>query len=389
MKRLVLIVLDSLGVGAMPDAKAFGDSMEVHTLRHALSCRQDTKDLPNLRELGLLSFQDHLPQYQGPALCLALPELSQGKDTVVGHWELMGVVSTSPFPVYPQGFPEDVTGLIEDIFGKAPLGNMAASGTTIISDLGPRHLETQAPILYTSSDSVLQIAFHEDLMAPTTLHQKCRMIRKALMDGPHRVNRVIARPFLGDQKNGFYRTERRKDFTIPVPEDNLLSDLRKRKIPMHALGKIQEIFSNIPFTTSLKLANNRDHIQGLLDLLEDDAQGLIFLNLLDFDSLYGHRRDCLGYGQSLEDFDRDLEKIIDRLEEGEGLILTADHGCDPLAPGSDHTREYVPFIFYVKGKNYPGYQGIGQSFADCGATVADWFGIGWNNRPGRSHYPQS
>lgn len=384
MKRLILLVCDSLGIGALPDAEAFGDSPQVHTLRSVLSCREGEEALPQLANLGVLALAETQPSYLGPALTAKLPELSQGKDTVVGHWEMAGHVSHDPFPVYPQGFPPEVTDLVTEVFGQAPLGNRPASGTQIIQELGPLHLQTGAPILYTSSDSVLQIAAHEAVIAPDLLHQHCQTIRQALLHGPHRVNRIIARPFVGSSQEGFTRTNRRKDFTIPIPAGHLLDELKAAGIPIHAVGKIKDIFPNVAFDSTYKGSSNEDHMQALMDLLSGESHGLIFVNLLDFDSLYGHRRDCQGYARSLVALDRALGPLLASLKEDDALILTADHGNDPLAPGSDHTREYVPFVMTQKGRQWPGYHGLGTSFADVGATIAHWFGLAWQGRPGQS-----
>lgn len=377
MSKVVFIVLDSLGIGAMPDAEAFHDCMTCNTLANVSQCHPAQNPFPHIKALGFLGLLSSSPVIQSQAYLAKLTEQSQGKDTVVGHWELCGVISDNPFPVYPEGFPPEVCALVANIFGKPPIGNIPVSGTTIINTLGEDHLATGAPILYTSSDSVLQIAYHEDLLAPALLHEKCAHIRQALMQGPHRVNRVIARPFIGKKNGDFTRTENRKDFTIPIPEANLLHDLLRHQIPVHAIGKIKDIFPNVPFTQAHRAKNNQEGIDAILKTLAQIDHGLIFANLVDFDMLYGHRRDCIGYAQALAAFDAQLPAIIAELNEKDLLVLTADHGCDPTTAGSDHTREYVPLVLY--SPHWPekdnAYLGIRPTFADCAATIASFFKI--------------
>lgn len=381
MGNVILIVLDSLGIGAMPDAKAFGDSLDANTLAHVLACSEGFDLYPNLTDLGLFDLLNEQPQGRPNTLTAKMKEKSKGKDTIVGHWELCGIISDRAFPVYPNGFPSEVIKLIETVFKQKPLGNYSASGTEIINQLGDEHLKTGAPILYTSSDSVLQIAAHEAILSPSALHEGCEKVYQGLTNSENRVARVIARPFTGDYNGNFVRTKNRKDFTVPTPKDNLLTVLLENGINIHAIGKIQDIFSNITFTTSVKTADNQDGLSQLKSQMKTcPRNSLIFCNLVDFDMLYGHRRDCPGYAKALEAFDDSLPEILGLLQDEDLLIITADHGCDPRHRGSDHTREYVPLILYQKkliGKG--AYIGVTNSFSTCAAYIANFFSIDKKN----------
>jgi phosphopentomutase len=341
--RVVAIVIDSGGVGALADADTYGDAPGADTIGN-VARRLGSLALPNLARLGLGSLTE-IPGVQAvanPAASVArLRERSRGKDTITGHWEMMGVVTEVPFPTYPSGFPAEVIERFTRITGKLPLGNVPASGTEIIEELGAAHMESGRPILYTSADSVFQIAAHEEVVPPEQLYEWSARAREMLRP-PHNVNRVIARPFLG-RPGAFWRTPNRRDYAIEPPP-NLLDELRAGDIEVHAVGKISDIYCGRAIATSTRAAGNREAMEKTFELLEQVDHGFIFTNLNDFDSKYGHRRDVRGYGNALEELDTLIPHLESRLQPQDELILTADHGCDPTAPGSDHTREYVPFV---------------------------------------------
>jgi phosphopentomutase len=343
MKRVVAIVIDSGGVGALPDAAAYGDGPQSNTIGNVARALGSLR-LPNLERLGLglLTRIAGVERVGNPRARVArLRERSRGKDTITGHWEMMGIVTEDPFPTYPDGFPGDLIEAFARITGKPPLGNKPASGTEIIEELGEMHLQSGRPILYTSADSVFQIAAHEGVVPLETLYAWSEQAREMLR-APHAVNRVIARPFVG-KPGAFERTPNRRDYAIEPPP-NLLDELRSGDIAVHAVGKIGDIYCGRAISTSVRVADNRDAVEKTCTLLENVEHGFIFANLNDFDSKYGHRRDVRGYGRALEELDEMLPRIQSRLRSGDEMILTADHGCDPTAPGSDHTREFVPFL---------------------------------------------
>jgi phosphopentomutase len=343
MTRVVAIVIDSGGVGALPDAHRYGDAPGANTIGN-VARRLGALRLPNLERLGLgllTEIAGVAPVAQPRARVARLRERSRGKDTITGHWEMMGIFTSVPFPTYSDGFPPDVVEAFALITGKLPLGNKTASGTEIIAELGTAHLESGRPILYTSADSVFQIAAHEEIVPLPVLYEWCLKAREMLRP-PHGVNRVIARPFLG-KPGAFRRTPNRRDYAIEPPP-NLLDELQTGDIEVHAVGKICDIYCGRAVSSSVRVTDNRDAMERTFELLEKVDRGFIFTNLNDFDSKYGHRRDVRGYGESLEELDAMLPGLEGRLRPGDEVILTADHGCDPTAPGSDHTREYVPFI---------------------------------------------
>jgi phosphopentomutase len=343
MARVVVIVIDSGGIGALADAAQYGDAPGANTIVN-VARRLGALRLPNLERwgLGLLADIPGVAAVELPRANVArLRERSYGKDTITGHWEMMGVVTDVPFPTYPNGFPIEVIEAFTRIVGSAPLGNKPASGTQIIEELGAEHLETGRPILYTSADSVFQIAAHEAIVPPAGLYDWSRQAR-AMLVPPHEVNRVIARPFVG-KPGAFRRTPNRRDYAIEPPP-NLLDQLQTGYIEVHAVGKISDIYCGRGISSSVRAADNRDAIEKTFELLERVDHGFIFTNLNDFDSKYGHRRDVRGYGAALEELDVMLPGLEARLRPGDEVMLTADHGCDPTAPGSDHTREYVPFL---------------------------------------------
>jgi phosphopentomutase len=345
MTRVVAIVIDSGGIGALPDAPDYGDLPSVNTLGNTAQ-KLGALHLPNLERMGLgrlTAIAGVRAAVQPQARIARLRERSAGKDTITGHWEMMGILTSHAFPTYPQGFPPEVVDAFTSITGKSPLGNTTASGTEVIEALGPAHLESGRPILYTSADSVFQVAAHEEVVPLKTLYAWCEDAR-AMLRPPHNVNRVIARPFAG-APGAFRRTPNRRDYAIEPPP-NLLDELHAGEIEIHAVGKIGDIYCGRGITSSIRVADNRDAMERTFELLETVDHGFIFTNLNDFDSKYGHRRDVRGYGRALEELDAMLPALHDGLRDGDELIITADHGCDPTAPGSDHTREYVPFIHF-------------------------------------------
>lgn len=390
-RRCTVIVLDSLGVGALPDAHRYGDS-SANTLRHI---RERTRvRLPNLAALGLWQAAG-LPQVEDARASLdaawgRLAEVSAGKDTTTGHWELAGIVTRDPFPVYPRGFPPEVMEPFSKAIGRGVLGNKPASGTEIIGELGPEHMRTGKPIVYTSADSVFQVAAHVAVVPIETLYEWCRIARE-ILKGPHAVARVIARPFKG-HPGSFIRTEGRRDFSLPPPEATLLDYVQQAGLQVVAIGKISDIFAGRGITQALPAKGNQAVVDQVLTTLERDGAGLLFANCVDFDQLYGHRRDPEGYAQALQEFDSRLPEIRGRMGPGDLLIITADHGCDPLHSGTDHTREYVPALLLGgdRGSLYvrPGSTfGVRPTFADIAATVAEYLGVSYK-ASGSSFWPE-
>ncbi len=374
IKRVVIIVLDSLGLGALPDAEKYGDA-GAHTLGHIDRKLAGIK-LPNLAALGLGNIDDFvgIKPVATPMGCYGkLAITSWGKDTNIGHWELAGLVQTKPFPTYPDGFPAEVIEAFSRAIGRSVLGNIPASGTEIIEELGAEHLRTGYPIVYTSADSVFQIAAHEELVPPTELYRICRIARQLLVS-PHNVLRVIARPFIG-QPGSFKRTAGRRDFALPPPGDTLLDRLHKAEIKVTGIGKIGDIFSQRGISESRHTESNQDGMQKIIGALKQLKTGMIFANLVDFDMLYGHRNDVAGYARALQEFDEWLPRLINNLGEQDLLIITSDHGCDPTTPGTDHTREYALLLVYGAGIKSGVDLGTGGSLADVGQSVAEALGI--------------
>jgi phosphopentomutase len=371
--RITLLVMDSVGIGAMPDAAAWGDA-GADTLGHILA--MERPHLPELQKLGLGNIRSlpNLSPAQTPAASFGKAAIfSNGKDTTVGHWEMTGVVTAQPFPTYPHGFPESILEPFRNAIGRDVLGNKAASGTDIIRELGAEHLRTGNPIVYTSADSVFQIAAHEDVIPLEELYRICKIAR-AILDGPNRVARVIARPFIGEPGR-FQRTENRKDFAIQPPGKTLLDHLKKAGIATVGIGKVPSIFDFRGFTDRVEAHDNTSVIDQTIRELRQPGEGLVFANLGDFDMLWGHRRDSRAYARGLEYFDSRIPDILEALNDQDCLILTADHGCDPTAPGSDHTREYVPVLVYGKGLKGGVNLGVRSSLADIGQTIAANFAL--------------
>jgi phosphopentomutase len=372
--RIVLIVLDGAGIGAMPDAPEWGDAGS-DTLGHILDSR--VVSLPNLQRYGLGNVRAlaNVPPLDQPIGSFGRCALqSNGKDTTTGHWEMAGIILEQAFPTYPDGFPPAILDrFIKETGVPGILGNFAASGTEIIKDLGAEHVASGKPIVYTSADSVFQIAAHEEVIPLPRLYQICETARR-ILDGEHQVGRVIARPFLGEPGN-FYRTENRHDYAVPPPRTNLLPALKDEDLAVVCIGKIASIYDSLGVTEDLSAKNNQQSIDQTIHALEQDSRGLIFSNLVDFDMLYGHRRDTEGYAQALEHFDSSLPHIEAAMRAGDLMIITADHGNDPTFPGTDHTREYAPLLVYGKGAR-PGIDlGTRGSLADIGQTVAENFGL--------------
>jgi phosphopentomutase len=373
--RICLIVLDSAGIGEMPDAAAWGDA-GADTLGHILASRK--VDLPNLQKLGLGNIRPlaGLPAVENPIGSYGKCTLkSNGKDTTTGHWEMAGIILEKAFPTFPDGFPPEI---IDEFVAKAKvpgvLGNVPASGTEIIKSLGEEHVRSGKPIVYTSADSVFQIAAHEEIIPVERLYEICEIARD-ILDGDAKVGRVIARPFVGTVADNFTRTENRHDYAVPPPNENLLPLLSSNGLDVVCIGKIASIYDSVGVTQDLTAKNNDQAIDQTINALNAESRGLIFSNLVDFDMLYGHRRDTEGYARALEHFDARLPEIFDAMRNNDLLIITADHGNDPTAPGSDHTREYAPLLVYGKNAK-PGVSlGTRGSLADIGQTVAENFGV--------------
>ncbi len=374
VKRVVLITLDGVGVGALPDAHNFGDE-GANTLLHVAQ-RCGGLNLPNLEKLGLgniLQLPGVAPQKEAGAACGSMQELSIGKDTTTGHWELTGVIQSEPLPTHPQGFPEEIIQAFERETGLRPLGNRAASGTDILRELGEEHLRSGRPIVYTSADSVFQIAAHEEVIPVERLYEICRIARRIL--NPYRVGRVIARPFSGTCAEDFCRTSRRHDFSLPPTSSTVLDLLVDSGLPVFGVGKIRDIFAGQGITDYVYSESNADGMAKTLAALGKVQRGLVFTNLVDFDMLFGHRLDPEGFGAALEEFDRWLPQLMDRLEPHDLLLITADHGCDPTTAGTDHSREHIPVLAWHRQQK-PGVDlGVRESFADVAATIAEWFDL--------------
>ena len=383
-QRVVLIVLDGVGVGALPDAGDYGDTGAA-TLPH-VAAAVGGLSLPHLAELGLgqitsipgLCQPEALSGYWG-----MLAEVSPGKDSVTGHWELAGVILEHPFATFPEGFPSEIITAFTAETGLAPLGNVAASGTDILRQLGEEHLVTGRPIVYTSSDSVFQIAAHEEIIPPEKLYQICRSAERILV--PYNVCRVIARPFVGTAADNFQRTSGRHDFSRQPEHKTLLQKLQGAHIPTCGVGKIKDLFAGQGLDQSFSTKSNAEGMEKTLLALEKNKSGLVMTNLVDFDMLYGHRLDCVGFAAALTEFDGWLPQLKQSLTKDDLWIITADHGCDPTTPGTDHTREYVPLLVWSAALSQAGTLGVRRTFADVGATVAEVFGI---DCTGRSFLPE-
>ena len=370
-KRVFLIVLDSLGIGEAPDASDFGD-VGANTLRSI--SQEESFRADKLVELGLSHIDGvSLPHSGKPIACYGrLREKSRGKDTTIGHWELMGIVSDSPLPTYPEGFPQGILDEFRQKTGRDVLCNRPYSGTEVIRDFGEEHLRSGALIVYTSADSVFQIAAHEDVVPLEELYRYCRIARE-ILTGKHAVGRVIARPFSG-APGSFRRTENRRDFSLTPPAPTSLDRLKDRGMEVIAVGKITDIFAGRGITESILTHSNAEGMEVTERLLDRDFNGLVFTNLVEFDSSYGHRQDAYGYAAAIAEFDSRLKGFIPKMTDGDALIITADHGCDPSDQSTDHTREFVPFLLYGKGIE-PKNLGTVTGFGFVGETVERLLGI--------------
>lgn len=381
INRTIVIVLDSVGVGALPDAHKFGDT-GANTLGHVAQ-HMNGLDMPNMQKMGLGNIipVQGVPPTQNPTACTGImKEASSSKDTMAGHWEMMGLITEKPFPTFPDGFPDEIMQKYFKATGvRQALGNKAASGTVIIAELGEEHIKTGFPIVYTSADSVFQIAAHEDVIPVPELYNMCAATRNVCDE--YQMGRVIARPFVGEPGN-FTRTANRKDYPMDPPGETVLDVLKRNNYPVMGVGKIEDIFVKKGITRAVHTKDNSDGMDCLTKELTITKNGLIFVNLVDFDMRFGHRNNPQGYGEALEQFDRELGEFLPHLQDDDLLIITADHGCDPTFPGTDHTREHIPLVAYSKHLK-PRDLGTRETFADIGATILDLFHIP-NPFPGKN-----
>ncbi|WP_032121247.1 phosphopentomutase [Clostridium amazonitimonense] len=374
IERVIWIVLDSVGMGALPDANKYGDEMS-NTIGN-VSKAVGGLNLPNMEKLGLgnIDGMKGVKPYENAIGCYArFQEMSNGKDTTTGHWEMGGVHLKQAFPTYPNGFPREIINEFESLTGRGVIGNKPASGTAILDELGEEHIKTGKVIVYTSADSVFQIAAHEDVVPLEELYKMCEIARAMLKD-EHAVARVIARPFIGDVGN-FTRTPNRRDFSLIPPHDTVLDGLKNSGSNVMAVGKIEDIFCGRGVTEAVHTKDNMDGVDKTLEYIRSDKKGLIFTNLVDFDMKWGHRNDFKAYGKGLEEFDSRLSEILKEMKDSDILFITADHGCDPTVPGTDHTREYVPFLAYGKALKENVNMGTRKGFYDMGQTIAEIFNL--------------
>jgi len=372
-RRVFLIVLDSYGIGAAPDAEAFGDS-GCNTLRSITGSKE--YDTPLMKKMGLFNI-DGVDYMEGVEKALGayarLTEQSAGKDTTIGHWEIAGIVSKNPLPTYPNGFPQEVLDQFTKLTGRGVLCNKPYSGTDVIRDYGVQHMQTGDLIVYTSADSVFQIAAHEDIVPIEELYRYCEMAREMLV-GEHGVGRVIARPFVGEEGN-FTRTPRRHDYSLMPPKATMMDALLKAGFDTYGVGKIYDIFAGKGIAHTVRIENNVDGMEKTMEFQKEDFNGLCFVNLVDFDMVYGHRNDIDGYARAATVFDKQLHTFIENMKDEDILMITADHGCDPGFRGTDHSREYVPLLVYGKDIRENVNLGTRSSFADIAATIQDIFGV--------------
>ena len=378
MKRAIIIVLDSVGIGELPDAADFGD-VGSNTLVNIKKARPETS-LPNMAALGLGNIQGEdihlLGKVDAPKGCYCkMGEKSIGKDTTTGHWEIAGIITKNPFPTYTEtGFPKEVMDAFEAAIGTKTLGNYSASGTEIIKELGPEHVKTGYPIVYTSADSVFQIAAHEEVIPLERLYEICGIARK-ILTGEHGVARVIARPFVGSEAEGYTRTKNRKDFSLEPTGTTILDLAKEIGLVVVDIGKIEDIFEHRGMTRADHTTNNADGIEKTIQYMKEEFEGILFTNLVETDMVYGHRNDVEGYAGALEYFDSKLPEIMAQLKDEDILIVTADHGCDPTTPSTDHSREYVPVLICGKNVKEGVDLGVRKAFTDLGQTVSDYLGL--------------
>jgi phosphopentomutase len=374
MKRAIIIVLDSVGMGELPDADKYGDTGS-NTLGNIAASIEDF-GLKNLEMIGLGNI-DNVKGYkkvETPTGCYCrMAEKSAGKDTTTGHWEMVGIILDKPFPVFSKGFPQEIIEKFEKSIGTKSIGNIVASGTDILKTLGSQHVKTGYPIVYTSADSVFQIATHEEIVPIDKLYEICSNARE-ILEGDYAVGRVIARPFTGTEGN-FTRTDRRHDFSLNPSGDTILNFAVEKGYKVKGVGKIEDIFNKQGITDSVHIHNNMDGVDKTLEYMEQNFEGIIFTNLVDFDMLFGHRNDIKGYANALIEFDNRMPEILKGLKEEDLLFITADHGCDPTTPSTDHSREYVPLLIYGNNIKKNVNLGTRTTFADLGATVAEYLEI--------------
>lgn len=376
MKRVFLIVLDSVGIGELPDAASYNDEGS-NTLRAAST--NEHFSMVNMERLGLFAIdgvevmEDKKHGTTPAGVYARMSEASKGKDTTIGHWEISGIISKEPLPTFPNGFPQELLDAFEKETGRKVICNKPYSGTEVIKDYGKEHVETGALIVYTSADSVFQIAAHESIVPIEQLYEYCEIARR-LCEGKYGVGRVIARPFEGEEGN-YQRTARRHDYSLQPPTNTMLDTLSREGLDVIAVGKISDIFAGKGITEAVRTQDNADGIEKTIEYTKKDFNGLCFVNLVDFDMKYGHRNDVEGYAKALTYFDSKLPEIMEGLGEEDILIITADHGCDPSTPSTDHSREYTPFVAYGKGLKENVNLHTRDTFSDIGATVLDYFGI--------------
>lgn len=377
INSVTIIVIDSLGAGELPDAGRYGD-VGSNTLGNTARAVGGL-DIPNMQKLGLGNIIEiaGVPPADKPLAAYGkMAEVSAGKDTTTGHWELSGIILEKPFPVFPEGFPREIIEEFASKIGRRTMANEVASGTEIIARLGEEHIRTGYPIVYTSADSVFQIAAHEEVISPEELYRMCRIARK-MLTGEYAVGRVIARPFVG-KPGEFKRTANRHDFSLEPPRDTILDLLQKNGLAVQAVGKINDIFAGKGITDTVHTKSNMDGVDKTIDFIKENRTGLIFTNLVDTDSAFGHRNDAVGYAKALAEFDARLPEILELIDVHKMLIITADHGCDPTTESTDHSREYVPLLVYGPGVRQGVRLGIRDSFSDVAATIAELFSIELN-----------
>ena len=372
MKRVFLIVLDSVGIGEMPDAADYMDEGS-NTLKAASTSKYF--NMPNMAQMGLFNIEgvDCRPSVDNPTAAVSrMSEASRGKDTTIGHWEISGIISEKPLPTFPDGFPKELLDKLSEATGRKIICNKPYSGTEVIKDYGKEHVETGALIVYTSADSVLQIAAHENVVPVPELYKYCEMARE-ICTGEWGVGRIIARPFEGEYP--FKRTTNRHDYSLEPPKKTMLDTLTENGLQVKAVGKINDIFAGKGISDMVRTKNNMDGVDKMLDYAKEDFEGLCFVNLVDYDMLYGHRNDVEGYAKALTEFDERIPEILGMLKDDDILMITADHGCDPITPSTDHSREYTPLVMY--GKNIKAGVNLGtrNTFADIATTILDYFGL--------------
>lgn len=371
MNRVIWVVIDSVGIGQLPDSKKFGDE-GVNTLGNIVKSFTDIK-IPNLKKLGIgnINEVDFMESEKNPIAAFGkCSEVSQGKDTTTGHWEMTGVLVETPFKTFENGFPKDIIDEFEKRTGRKVVGNKPSSGTTILDEYGEHQMETGDVIVYTSADSVFQIAAHEEIIPLDELYKMCKIAREIMM-GDNAVARIIARPYIGKKKGEFSRTSNRRDYSLNPFEPTVLDNIKQSGLDVIGVGKIEDIFNGQGITEAIHTKDNMDGVDETINYIKKDNNGLIFTNLVDFDSKYGHRRDTKGYKEALEEFDARIPEIIEAMKDNDVLIINADHGNDPTYKGTDHTREYIPLLVYGKNIKQGVNLGIRNSFADIGATVTD------------------